>query len=204
MDKIMVDLYSGLGGASEAFLRSGWDVYRYDNNPAFSTVNSRYYVPRTEYADVDNLMWPFTRKIHFLWASPPCLEFSNAPSAPKSMHKRLKLPGPYEPDTGLLESTIDFINKTKPTYWAIENVLGAGPYFSKVIGKPHRVKVGSALIWGNFPLGYFEDVENNYKKLAGDKYRHSPLRSNYRAKVPLWLSKQMLDSVTSVTLREWV
>jgi site-specific DNA-cytosine methylase len=34
----MLDLFSGLGGASEAFVRAGWEVMRIENNPLLSEV----------------------------------------------------------------------------------------------------------------------------------------------------------------------
>jgi len=36
----MVDLYAGLGGASEAMIRTGWDVLRIDNNPLLVDVEN--------------------------------------------------------------------------------------------------------------------------------------------------------------------
>ena len=190
----MVDLFSGLGGASEAFLKNDWEVERYDNNPLFWDRSSDDYVEKTVYWDA-LLSIPGSKDIDFLWASPPCLEFSNAPSAPKSMHKRLGRLEEYKPDMTLLKCTLRAIKKMKPRFWAIENVMGASPYFTKVIGKSHRVKVGSALIWGNFPVVGFTDEQTDYKKKAGDKYRNSPIRVNHRAKVPYWLSDQMRIAV---------
>ena len=42
--KVVIDLFSGLGGWSEAFLRD-YDVYRYDSDPWLREV------PRTEIID---------------------------------------------------------------------------------------------------------------------------------------------------------
>ena len=47
----MVDLFSGLGGASEAFLKNDWEVERYDNNPLFWERSSENYVENTVYWD---------------------------------------------------------------------------------------------------------------------------------------------------------
>ena len=38
MKKMMLDLCAGFGGQSEAFLQSGWDVLRIDNNPLLEAV----------------------------------------------------------------------------------------------------------------------------------------------------------------------
>ena len=34
----MLDLFSGLGGASEAMLANGWEVLRIENNPELALV----------------------------------------------------------------------------------------------------------------------------------------------------------------------
>ena len=37
----MLDLFSGLGGASEAMLNHGWDVLRIENNPELALVPNK-------------------------------------------------------------------------------------------------------------------------------------------------------------------
>ena len=87
----VLDLFSGLGGFSEAFLRSGDEVVRVENNPLLSEV------PNTSIEDVramrDRLLefkqsgQPI-RSIDLVVASPPCLEFSMAYSSPRSVANR--------------------------------------------------------------------------------------------------------------------
>lgn len=187
----MVDLFSGLGGASQAFLDNGWDVERYDNNPLFYTRGSEYYVPFTDKwcAMTDNLPGG---KIDFLWLSPPCYEFSTAFAAPRSKAQRAGIE--YEPDMQLIERSVQIIDELKPRFWALENVMGSSKYLSKYFGK-HRVILDSALIWGNFPIVGFKAMEKGRKKRDGDKARYSPIRSNERAKIPYWLSEQMRIAV---------
>ena len=43
---VMIDLFSGLGGASEAFVRDGWTVIRIENNMLLSGV------PHTRMLDI--------------------------------------------------------------------------------------------------------------------------------------------------------
>jgi hypothetical protein len=201
----MVDLFSGLGGASEAFLKAGWDVYRFDNNRAFSDINSEYFVPQTKYADLRNTMLTgVSGGVDFVWASPPCYEFSHAFSAPQAIASREKRLEEYEPDMTLLENTISMIEAIKPRYWCIENVVGSIRYFEPYLGKPN-ITVGPYVLWGNFPPGCFEMPEGYSKSNAGDANRWSPIRSNHRAKVPLWLSQQMLDAIRYQTqITEWL
>ena len=47
----MIDMFSGMGGASEAFIRAGWEVIRLDNNPVFSDPESEHYVDNTLFVD---------------------------------------------------------------------------------------------------------------------------------------------------------
>jgi len=200
----MVDLFSGLGGASEAFLQAGWKVYRFDNNRAFSDTDSEYYVPQSYYCDVKWMKLDNLGPIEFVWASPPCYEFSNAHSAPRAIASREQRLDEYKPDMTLLENTIKQIEELKPKYWCIENVVGAIRYFEPYLGKPN-ITVGPYVLWGNFPPGIFEMPKGYSKSIAGDANRWSPIRSNHRAKVPLWLSKQMLDAIRYQTqLSEWL
>jgi hypothetical protein len=46
---LCIDLCSGLGGLSEAFVREGWTVMRLDNNPRFAEV------PHTVIADITDI-----------------------------------------------------------------------------------------------------------------------------------------------------
>ena len=201
----MVDLFSGLGGASEAFLMAGWHVMRIDNNPLFSDIDSEYFVPSTINADLSKtLLKGVGGGVDFLWASPPCYDFSNAHSAPRAIAAREQRLEEYEPDMTLLENTIEMIEEIKPKYWCIENVVGAIRYFEPYLGKPN-ITVGPYVLWGNFPPGIFQMPDGYSKRIAGDAARWSPIRSNHRAKVPLWLSQQMLDAIRYQTqLTEWL
>ena len=201
----MVDLFSGLGGASEAFLMAGWHVMRIDNNPLFSDIDSEYFVPGTINADLSKtLLKGVGGGVEFVWASPPCYEFSNAHSAPRGIAGREGRLEDYEPDMTLLENTIEMIEEMKPKYLCIENVVGAIRYFEPYLGQLREI-IGPYVLWGNYPPGCFEMPQGYTKREAGNKHRHSPIRSNHRAKVPLWLSQQMLDAITKQKqLTEWL
>ena len=90
MPKVMLDLYSGTGGASEAFrLDDSWRVIRVENDPQFSEV------PDTVIQDAS---WAFNllaeEKFELLWASFPCTEFSRLDQP----WTRAKLPPGFKPD----------------------------------------------------------------------------------------------------------
>ena len=69
--KAMLDLFSGLGGWSEAMMnRNDWIVHRFDNNPALEIV------PNTTIADLNQMVeghdWV---GFDLITASPPLLGF---------------------------------------------------------------------------------------------------------------------------------
>jgi len=192
--KHMVDLYSGLGGASEAFFDANWNVLRIENNPLMSAV------PHTVIDDVksirDNVSsnW-LVPKIDLIWASPPCTEFSGGYASPKSIASRTIGLDNYEPDMSLLEAAMDIIEIVKPKYWVIENVVGSIRYFAEYLGEPRQI-IGPYVLWGNFPL-----LDCNSETIVPKKFKDTnsrdPLRSNRRAKVDYAISQALLDSLES-------
>jgi len=181
--KRMLDLCSGLGGASEAFVQAGWEVLRIDNNPMMSGV------PHTKQIDIfefeewieDNLdeMKVFTNT-DLIWFSPPCLEFSLAYSAPR----------PENPSLEILKCGIRIIEMLKPKYFVIENVKGAIKHFEPLLGKPAQINQ-AYILWGVFP-GF---VPAAFPTKAEKDKRHSPIRSNLRARVPIEISQSLLDAI---------
>jgi len=196
MKKHFLDLFSGFGGASEAFVQDvdNWTVLRIDNNPLLGNV------PFTVIDDIKNVIPKLTNKWHdytnvidCIWASPPCLEFSNAFSAPKSIHVREHGLDSYKPDMSLLIASLEIIETVKPKYWVIENVVGSIRYFREFLGEPRQI-IGPYVLWGNFP---YLDVDNFELKSKSKKDVHSsnPLRSNYKAKVDFSISASLKDAI---------
>ena len=185
----MLDLFSGLGGASEAFIDCpGWEVMRVDNNPLLSGV------PNTIISDINDLTPNQCELfIELVWASPPCTDFSGGYASPKSIASRTIGLDNYEPDMTLLFEAIKMIEKIKPKYWVIENVAGSIRYFKEYLGEPTQI-IGPYVLWGNFPP-IILDPSHIIPKKFKDTNSRDPLRSNRRAKVDLLLSKRLKESI---------
>jgi len=198
----VLDLFSGLGGFSEAFVKHGHEVLRIDNNPLLSEV------PNTQIIDIfafrDELVSHIAAghtisQPDVILAAPPCLQFSNAYHAPKSIAARNNQE--YNPNMDLLNVALEIINLLKPKWWVIENVVGSIKYFQTDLGSP-RQKIGAFVFWGNFPMIHV--LQQIPTKSELDK-RHSPLRSNYRAQIPLPVSMGLLTAILEQTyITDWV
>ena len=194
--KIMLDLFSGLGGAHFAFQipqnnKKIWKIYSVEKNKKLYATHHMDIVQQT-----DQVIDAFKdKKIDFLWASPPCDEFSLAYPAPRSVAAREGVLDLYQPDMKPLKATLEIIAALKPRYWAIENVQGAIRYFEPYIGR-HRVRLGSIYLWGNFPVVGFTTVDSKHKqKLFAKTNANTENRSNVHAKTPLWVSDQVRIAV---------
>lgn len=192
----MVDLFSGLGGASEAMIQDNtWNVLRIENNPLLSAV------PATVIDDVKSIRDNVTSnwlvpKIDFIWASPPCREFSSGYSSPKSIAVRAGVSlEDYNPDMTLLEAAIDIIERVQPKYWCIENVVGAIRYFKPILGEPRQI-IGPYVLWGNFPMITVNESDIIPKSLK-DSNSRDPLRSNKKAKVDFAISSAFKEAIES-------
>lgn len=209
MNKKMLDLFSGLGGASEAFLQHGWEVKRIENNPELALV------PNTEIMDVQQFedmmrtilnvgLNPISPTL--IWASPPCTDFSNGYSSPKSIHIRNKRDGivddEYNPQEAieLVMCAKRIIDMLQPKYWIIENVRGATRYLNPILGEPKMV-IDSIVLWGEFPTW---SMEPGYKHKKDDAWSTTPLRANIRAKIPYAVSDACRQSIEHTkTLDYW-
>tara|TARA_R100000353_G_C6509546_1_gene196267 strand:- start:2183 stop:2806 length:624 start_codon:yes stop_codon:yes gene_type:complete len=198
----MVDLCAGLGGASEAMVRSNkWSVLRIDNNPLLADV------PFMVMADVKQMQGKVKshagiEKIDLVWASPPCVDFSGGYSSPKSIAAREIGLENYNPDLSLVKAIKNIIDTVQPKYWVVENVVGSIRYLSEILGEPRQI-IGPYVLWGNFP---FIDLDPG--SIIPKKYKDTngldPLRANKRAKVDLLLSIRLAQAIeTQKTLFEY-
>ncbi len=200
MRKQMVDAFSGLGGASSAFIDDPeWNVVRIENN--WDLLGE---VPRTWFADikkiVENGHWlSIKQPVELLWGSPPCREFSLGYNAPGPVAKRAG--EDFKPDMSLLEAWLDLRHKLQPTYWVLENVAGAIKPFEPYVGKPTQI-IGPFVLWHNLPE-IIMPRDFTHSKEENDKWSTDPLRSNYRALIPLELSEAVKQSAQMRTLRDF-
>lgn len=200
----MLDLFSGLGGASEAMVRSeNWEVMRIENNSMLSGVAHSHEICVKQFRDelrgmIEEGFEPESPTL--LWASPPCTEFSLAYSSPQSIANREGIE--YDPDMTLLEATLDIIEMVKPRYWVIENVRGAVRWFEPYVGTQRKVINHSIFLWGNFPGFEVGKIESKY---ANEGSSRDPLRANRRALIPYEISDALRQAVQDQrSIMEWV
>lgn len=194
----VLDLYSGLGGFSEAFVLAGDEVLRVENNPLLQEV------PHTTMQDVRAVSERLhlyhaqgqpVREYDVLLAGVPCDEFSFGFHAPQAIASRSGEYDTYEPDMTDLECTLDIIRITKPRYWIIENVIGSIKHFAKY-GLTPRLIVGSHVLYGNFPM--FEKIKIP-TKAERDTGPQDPLRKNKRGQIPVQLSMAIREAIVQQT-----
>lgn len=177
----ILDLCSGLGGFSEAWLLAGYEVTRIENNPDLS------HVPNTTIICIHEFAKKITRgQFDVILASPPCVEFSLAYNSPRSVaYRQGEI---HKPDMSILLSVMTIVNIVKPKWYIIENVVGSQRYFEPYVGKPGHIHK-PFLFYGVFPK-----LPNLCKHKKPDD-RRNPLRSNVRAKIPLSISKAIMNSM---------
>ena len=197
--KRMLDLCSGLGGASEAFFQSDeWDVIRIDDNPLLENI------PHTIIGDIFDTTDRWGRSGHphvdLIWSSPPCREFSKAFNAPGPVARRAGKD--FDPVLSLVIESKRIIDMIEPRTWVIENVIGSIPHLKPILGPP-RMIIGPFVLWGNFPLLDLEGFA--HRKYEGDPHSSDPLRANHRAKIPLEISTALLSALdTQSHLEDWI
>jgi len=206
-----VDLYAGLGGASSAMVESDrWVVIQIDNNPDLIEYNPGLLMCDvrdttatialiTEALELANFRHGID--VLIVWSSPPCLEFSHGYYAPGPVAAREGRP--FTPSMVDVEATTEIVQHFCPTWHIIENVRGACKHFRPVLGD-HAARAGSFFFWGSFPSLCFDDTAREHMKSDVDPGNH-PLRSNFRAKVPLSVSTAFKEAIESTTtLQRWI
>tara|TARA_Y100001973_G_C5202504_1_gene338916 strand:- start:1020 stop:1622 length:603 start_codon:yes stop_codon:yes gene_type:complete len=200
----MLDLFSGLGGASEAMIMDGkWEVLRIENNTLLSGVPFTEMIDVIEFRDTLASMMEegfVPEPVDLLWASPPCVEFSLAYGAPQSIAQREGKD--YTPSMELVDATLDIIKMINPRYWIIENVRGAVKWFKPKLGAQQMVINHSIFLWGRFPAFDAGVIESKYHK---DGSSRDPLRPNKRALIPIEISRALKLAIEEQrTLLEWI
>ena len=184
----IVDLFSGLGGASQPFVESPyWNVTRVELS------NLCAHVPHTIIGNVldESLIRSLPSKPDILWMSPPCTEFSLA------RHPKIQ-----NPDMTLVRQCMKIITILEPSYWVIENVQGAKKHFLPILGEPRVIIGGKFYLWGNFPL--FDADIRDHSKYDNDTWSSDPLRPQRRAYVPHAIGEALRQTIQyQVTLESF-
>jgi len=190
----MLDLFSGLGGASSDMIADpAWTVVRIENNPLLADTPHTQARDVREWLDWIDLLGPFD----VVWASPPCTDFSRGFDAP--MPRARRVGEEYEPDLSLMMAAKEIIEHLDPDWWVIENVAGAAEWFNPILKKPTQT-IQAFYLWGKFP---FIAVPRGWthSKFEGDTWSTDPLRPNRRALVPYEISNGLKTAVeTQLTL----
>ena len=196
----VIDLFSGLGGWTQSFMKSHkYTVERYDSDPWLRDVENTEIVDLTE-KRISSYYSP-----HLLVGSPPCYEFSLAHSAPRSIAMRNG--EEFSPSMDCVLAFREHVESLTPKFWLMENVKGSAEFINPIMGEPRQI-IGPFILWGNFPLLDISESElkliRTHKKQAGDKHRWSDHRGSYRAFIPERLAQALFRSVSSPTLEDWV
>lgn len=203
--KWVLDLCSGLGGASESFLFTpNWRVVRVENNPELAHVEYTRLLDVNEWMDWLPGMIAEWGPPHLVIAAPPCTQFSRGYSSPREIARREGWD--YQPDMTVLESCLEIIEHCQmhgTHWWIVENVIGAIPDFAKYLEEPRQI-IGPFVLWGVFPYLNLRSRDFKNKKSKQDVWSSDPLRSNKKAKWPIELSQEVLDGVQwQNTLIQW-
>ena len=203
----LLDLCCGMGGWSIGFYRSGFDCTGVD-------ILDLMYPYRLIQADVRS--WHPDSCFDVVVASPPCTEFSTLTrlAIARGQH------GPRDISAGLelVRGCIRIIEEAKPNFWIMENVKGSEEYINPLLGKP-KLKRGPWRLWGGFPPFLLPDNPELLTKLNSpiasirtdhdkvhDKlnsvFAFNPIRSWFRAKIPLPLSIPLAEACREKLLTE--
>jgi site-specific DNA-cytosine methylase len=184
MQKLCIDLCSGLGGFSRAFVDAGWKVITVDNDLKFNP---------TICADITKINWiEFKEKIlnnqipDILLASPPCERFSIA----NSHWPRPGIMKAFE----ILGAVLEAIYYLQPKHYIIENPKGRMRWF---LGTPrHTIRLNDlgyktlkpTDLWSDFDFSVLLPLRNN-----AISWSKTHLASK-RAEMPLGLSQAILEA----------
>jgi len=205
MAKVLIDLFCGLGGASSAFSgENGWTVIRIDNNPELlDHVKGMWVLDMFDLvgtlAAIEAKLYDLNPSQVFIWASPPCTQFSTKnPNRDESTF-----------DMTLLTNTKVLINELSErwpvTGFIIENVKGAIQAFNEELG-PYAQRIGPFFLWGRFvPIACITAEVHRHRKPFNKTNSRTPLRSNIHAQIPYALSESLrLTLDRQLSLLRWV
>lgn len=200
---MVLELFCGMGGWSKPWIEQGHDVTGID----FEDFSKDY---PGKFIKADLLDWEPKEQYDVVLASPPCTEFSIAKKWGWGTQNEMK-------GLDLIWRTFHLIEKIKPKYWVIENVVGLSEFLPgwKDAVKYNRHKNGkTAFLWGNFPKMPMFDNMIEYRAQQTKPIRTGPIngggrkegskrkqltttftRKEERALIPYPLAKSMCNSI---------
>lgn len=210
-DRLCIDLCSGLGGFSRAFVNAGWEVVTVDIDPKFKpTVLHTVTLPYEAYGEILRYcvkpLEEYSKVV--VLASPPCQAFSiaNAQAWVDTIPEGLQVA------TGCLILIRAFMRARdqvgKDTAFCLENPRGRMRWF---LGRPKSVirlkDYGKATrkptdLWHNIPFKWLEAdravkaAEGHHKarrEIWMSEIERSPAK---RAEMPLGLSQAIVEAVS--------
>ena len=197
--KLCIDLCSGLGGFSQAFVDAGWEVITVDIEPKFNPTICMDVRGEAVKAELWGKSQSYEEVV--MLASPPCERFSVASHAwpKKGIQSALEIVG----------ACLEAIAWVKPDYWLMENPKGRLRW---LLGTPRMTvrlcDYGSVYrkltdLWGNIPLPMVSAMKQHtyYVETEIDSHVGHPLPrlTNDRAKkakMPYGLSQAILEAVS--------
>jgi len=207
MKALCVDLCSGLGGMSRAFVDAGWEVVTVDVEAKFNPTICQDIRTVTKEIVEQACRSHLTQydKVVVL-ASPPCQRFSIAmPKWPL-----LGIREAFE----IVGAVFGLIEEIKPDFWLVENPKGRLRWFvpNKPIATINLSDYGYPSkkptdLWGNIPLPMIETIIS-FARIYSEKrqrqetwIQHQGRDPAKRAEMPLGLSKAILQATTQETAK---
>lgn len=207
---VCVDLFSGLGSFSQAFLDRGWEVYRYDIEPYFEIeeIAEDSHTIISDILDLD--IGTFPENPDMLLISPPCTTFS---VAAVSHHWKRTENGPVPKSQAckisveLVRRALEIRDHINPRFWVLENprammrrvmqdILNEGPptvttYWASW-GEKHYKPTD---LWGRLPYIEFKKPEHWEKAPRGSKSGTQGITIEKECQMPRELKTAMLRSI---------
>ena len=174
----MLELFSGTGSVGKVASAMGWEVISLDRDLAANI--------QTDIMEWDYKTYP-SGYFHFIWASPPCTEYSRANTV--GVRK-------IEEANQVVQRTLGIIHYVRPNYWFLENpqsgllqdqpMMRHKPYSdvdSCKYGMPYRKRTR---IWNNLNCWFSKSLYNrDCNSMMDDRKRHkevaqraSPIHQN--------------------------
>lgn len=199
MQLSMIDLCSGLGGASQPFIDRGWSVTRIDNNPKFEDVEGTIIL---NVKDMEKSKYFNRGKTDFVWASPPCDCFSIASLYTNwTKRRRPKHKGVIDAIRTVVWC-LDAIEFLKSKFWILENPRGK---LRNILNEPGVVYPGLTTdlglwgskskkptdLWGVFPKITTPNISPDIKKIMESEKDHRSSKPDLRALIPYKLGETL-------------